>query len=113
LQEQLAEIWRTSDRLGREVICTTDSHNHILGKHDVMADRLDAIRPAIEQPSYITRDADYPHRENYYRRTPSGRRFIKVVVEYRPVPPQGTWTSEVITAYLSRKIKRKEAQLWP
>jgi hypothetical protein len=77
-----------------------------------MANRLDTIRPAIEQPGYITQDADYPHRENYYRRTVSGRRFVKVV-EYRPVPPQGTWVGEVITAYLVRKIKGKEAQLWP
>jgi hypothetical protein len=85
----LAEIWRTHDRFGREVNVTSEGRNHILDEHDHMANRLETIRPAIEQPSYVTQDADYLHRENSYRRTPSGRRFIKVVVEYRPVPPQG------------------------
>jgi hypothetical protein len=109
----LEEIWRTQDRLGREVVFTTECRGHILDEHDDMADRLDAVRPAIEQPDYVTLDADYPHRENHYRRTPSGRRYIKVVVEYRPVPPQGTWIGKVITAHICRKIKREEALLWP
>ena len=38
---------------------------------------------------------------------------MKVVVNYRPVPPQGTWEGEVITAYHARRPKSKEAQLWP
>ena len=109
----MQEIWRTEDRLGREVIFSSRGLSHILDEHDRMADRLAAIRPTIEHPGYVTQDANYPHRENYYRRTPSGRRYLKVVVAYRPVPPQGTWAGEVVPAYLTRKIKRQEAQLWP
>jgi hypothetical protein len=109
----LAEIWRTQDRLGREVIFSSEGRDHILERHENMADRLDEVLPTIEQPDYVTQDADYPHRENHYRWTPSGRRFIKVVVEYRPISPQGTWEGEVITAHISRNLKRKEAMLWP
>lgn len=109
----MAELWRTRDRLGREVVFTSEARNHILERHDDMADRLSEIRSVVERPDYVTQDADYPHRENHYRRTPSGRRFIKVVVEYRPVPPQGTWAGAVVTAHISRKPKRKEALLWP
>jgi hypothetical protein len=109
----LAEIWRTEDRLGREVFLTEARRDHILAEHDDLVDRMDAVRTVVEEPDFVTRDADYPRRENHYRWIPRESRYIKVVVEYRPVPPQGTWAGKVITAYFSGKRKRKEALLWP
>jgi hypothetical protein len=109
----LAEIWWTQDRLGREVVFTLTGRNHILDRHDDMMNLLDEVRPAIEEPDYVTRDAEYPHRENHYRQIPSMRRFIKVVVAYRPEPLPEAWAGEVITAYIVRKLKPKESLLWP
>ena len=68
---------------------------------------------AIEQPDFVTRDVRYHHREIHYRRSPSGQGWIKVVVNYRPVPPQGTWAGEVITAYRVDERDIEEVQLWP
>ena len=33
------------------------------------------------------------------------RRFIKVVVAYRPVQPPGAWMGEVITAHIAKKLR--------
>jgi hypothetical protein len=52
-------------------------------------------------------------REIHYPRTPSGQGWMRVVVNYRPVPPQGTWAGEVITAYRIDERDVKEVQLWP
>lgn len=109
----MAEVWRTRDRIGREVVLTSLRHDHILAEHDDLAPQMDDARLATEQPDFITRDARYPHRENHYRRTLWSQLLVKVVVNYRPVPPQGTWEGEVITAYRARRPKSKEAQLWP
>jgi len=78
-----------------------------------MADRLDDVRAAIEEPDFVTRDVKYHHRENRYRRVASGQGLLKVVVQYRPVPPQGTWVGEVITAYRVKKRKSREVLLEP
>jgi hypothetical protein len=109
----VAEIWRTRDRAGREVILASAGLDHILQGHDEIADRLDEVRATIEQPDFVTRDARYHHRENHYRRMASGQGLLKVVVQYRPVPPQGTWVGEVITAYRFKTRKSTEVLLEP
>jgi hypothetical protein len=109
----LAEIWRTGDWNGREVAFTTAAQDHILEKHDDMAEFQANVRMAIELPDLVTRDARYGRRENHYRRIPSTGGWVKVVVNYRPVPPQGAWNGEVITAYHVPRPKPKEAKLWP
>jgi hypothetical protein len=109
----VAEIWRTQDRAGREVVLTPTRLDHILGRHNYMAGRLDQVRTAVEQPDFVTRDSEYPRREICYRRTPSGQGLMKVVVNYRPAPPQGTWIGEVITAYRIDERNIQEVQLWP
>jgi hypothetical protein len=95
----LAEIWRTRDRFGREVYFSSARREHILQEHDDMADRLDEIQTVIEQPTVVTRDRDFRHRENHYRQIDIGKNWVKVVVHYRPEPPQSTWEGEIITAY--------------
>jgi len=109
----VAEIWRTRDRAGREIVLTSARLDHILEEHDEIADRLDEVRMTIEQPDFVTRDARYHHREIHYRRVASGQGLLKVVVQYRPVPPQGAWVGEVITAYRVKKRKSREVLLEP
>lgn len=79
-------IWWTQDRLGREVILTTVGRDHIGDRHRQVADRLDEVRSAVEHPDFVT---------------------------YRPVPPQGTWVGEVVTAYRVEERDEQEAQRWP
>jgi hypothetical protein len=83
-------IWEASDRFGRQITLTLQRQEHIFAEHDEMAHHLDLVRVTVEPPDFVTRDRRYPHRENCYRPEPSGSRWIKVVVHYRPVPPQGT-----------------------
>ena len=109
----MAEIWSTSDHRGREVVFTLERRAHVLQRHGDMADRLDEIRATVEQPDFVTRDRGYPRREVYYRYTPSGQGFIRVVVNYRAVPPQGTWVGAVITAFRVEGRQPEEVQLWP
>ena len=109
----LAEIWRTSDYRGRVVVLTTEGRAHIVHRRSTMAARLAEVRLAIERPTLVTQDATYPRRECHYRQTSDGQGLIKVVVKYGPIPPQGTWLGEVVTAYPVDNPKRKEAPLWP
>jgi hypothetical protein len=73
-----------------------------------MAGRLHDVRTAIEQPTVVTRDLEYRHRENHYRRFSSERDWIKVVVQYRPIPPEGTWEGTIITAYPVKRPDPRE-----
>ena len=107
------EIWQGQDRFERKVTLTPQRQEHIFIEHSDMEDRLDYVRLTVEQPNFVTRDRRYPHRENFYRSEPAGSRWIEVVVHYRPVPPQGTWEGEVITAYHLKRRKIKEVPLWP
>ena len=82
-------------------------------KHPNMAERLADARVAVEAPDFARRDALRAHGENHYRRPAPGAAWIKVVVHYRPIPPQGTWVGEVITAYPTDHVGSKEGPLWP
>lgn len=108
----MAAIWVTRDRLGREVTLTETRQAHILLKHPQVAGRLDDIRAVVETPDAVHADARYDRRENHYRWIAAGGR-IKVVVIYRPVPPQGTWAGEVVTAYPVKQVDPAEVRLWP
>jgi hypothetical protein len=107
----VAEIWRTRDRAGREVVLTSAGLKHIRHRHDDMTRRLDEIRTAIENPDVVTRDLEYRHRENHYGPSSFKPPWTKVVVQYRPVSPQGTWMGEVITAYPVKRRDPKEERL--
>jgi hypothetical protein len=107
----VAEIWRTQDRAGREVVLTSARLDHILRRHDDMSSRLDEVRTTIEQPDLVTRDVEYRHRENHYGRSLFDQPWIKVAVQHRPIPPQGTWAGDIITAYPVRRRDPKEELL--
>ena len=111
----MAVIKRLRDRAGREVVLTEARWAHILREHNELAGRRAEIRATVELPEFVSADADNAHRENHYRRLGPNEPFLKVVVHYRPVPPQGTWEGEVITAHQvgTRRVKRREQQLWP
>lgn len=108
----MAAIWETVDRFGRSVSLSESRWDHIVAARSPHLLSPDAIRGIIEFPAEITLDADYAHRECFY----SDRTFglgLKVVVQFRPVSPQGTWVGAVITAYPSKAIKRTETRRWP
>ena len=109
----MAEVWRARDHLGRVVILSPTGLDHIQVRHDELSGRMGEIRAAVEHPDFVTRDRQRDHRECFYCRTPSGPEFIEVVIYYRPVPPQGTWEGEIITAYHVDEPEPKEAALWP
>ena len=114
-RERMAHVWRTRDRFGREVALTDAGWNHIVAERQGAPPTPDEIREAGESPDGVTADATFPRRENFYRSRQTGRggRFLKVVVRFQPVPPDGTWAGEVITAHPARRIKPGEDQLWP
>ena len=111
----MAAVWRTRDRFGRELVLTDVGWGHIVAKRKGEPPAPDEIREAVESPDFVTVDATYPRRENSYRSRRPGRggRFLKVVVRFQPVPPDGTWAEEVITAYPAQRIKPGEDQRWP
>lgn len=108
------------DYRGRVVVLSAERWRHILDGHAVMAEHLDALAATIATPEIVNRDPARVHREVLYRRLrPGGRRFLKVVVHYRPVAPTepdataSEWWGTVLTAYLTSRIKPGEERLWP
>lgn len=99
--------------MGREVALTSAAWMHIMAEHGELAGRVADIRAAVESPEIVTRDRIRAHREVHYRRTRSGHHWLRVVVNYGPVPPQGTWAGTVITAHVIREPERKEVRIWP
>ncbi len=94
----MAEVWRTRDRRGRVVVLTEADLAH--------------LRATVEIPHVSTRDAQYTSRACHDWRTAPYRLWLKVVVHHCPVPPQGTWAGQVITAYRTTKIVEDD-DLWP
>ena len=101
----MADIWRTTDRLGREVTLTEAGWAHIVRQRRDAVPTQDEVRAAVADADLIVADVDFPRRRNHYRRRPAGGRYLKVVVNYRPVPPQGTWAGEVVTAHPAHRPK--------
>ncbi len=75
-----------------------------------MQDDLDSVRRTIVDPDFIIQDADFPARQNFYRR---GAHFalphdyIKVVVEFRSLV-----LGRLVTAYPVDRRKPAEHVLW-
>ena len=109
----MATVWRTRDRLGRAVVVTEADWQHIVAQRAPAVPSLGDIRAAVETPDVVNADARYPRRENHCRRAGAAGSYLKVVVAYRPVPPQGTWAGRVVTAYHTGTFPQKEQNLWP
>ena len=98
---------------GREVSLTAARSAHIVGQHPDMVGRLANVRATVEAPEAVTRDRTYPNREVHYRRPPGELRYVRVVVRYLPVPPDGTFVGEVITAHWIGMVEQRETHVWP
>lgn len=110
----MATIWRVGDREGRRVRLTDDGWAHILERHaDEMTGREADVLRTVEAPDLVNADVAHAHREVCYRSFGPGRPMLRVVVHYRPIPPQGTWSGEVITAHPTFRSKRGEPRRWP
>ena len=107
------EIWRTRDNFDRVVYLSRVKLAHIRSRHKEFADRLVDIRSTIEKPDFVARHRLREHRECFYREEAPGKELIKVIVHYRPIPPQGTWIGEVTTAFPVGLYRPKEVKLWP
>lgn len=100
--------------MGREVELTDHGWGHIMERHaDDLAGHEAEVRLTGAAPDRINIDADHARREIYYRAFGTGRRMLRVVVNYRPVPPQGTWVGDVVTAHPTFRHKRGEQHRWP
>ena len=65
-----------------------------------------SVKRSVQKPIFITQDAHYPKRQNYYRR--NGRKgYIKVVVEFMDED-----VGDVITAFPDDNIKKGETETW-
>jgi hypothetical protein len=107
----VAVLWRARDWLGRDVALTEAGLAHILDKHPEMIDYLNDVRATIAAPDFSTQDKRYRPRACLYRRMMPNEPRTKVVVHYRPAPPQGSWAGEIITAYRTSKVAEEE-YLW-
>jgi len=103
----MADLWRTRDRFGREVVLTEADWAHILGRRPRMIGQEAEVRLAVERADRVVHDADHADRENHYWRV-SRRTFLKVVVAY-----DAAEIGVVITAHPSHKPKQREQQRWP
>jgi hypothetical protein len=110
--EPASVIWETVDRLGRTVALTDAAWSHIRARHRDLSEAQDEIREAIALADEVFRDRTYRHRDIHYRRYGSGRLWLRVVVNYRPIELHG-WTGHIITAHFTGKRSKSEVLLWP
>ena len=105
-----------SDRDGIRVSCDErEWYDHIVDEHPEVDGREEEIRLAISDPFAVYQDANHPDRKLYYRLTtqmpaPLMLGYIRVVVQYRKRSREVR--GQVITAFLSPKIREGDTQLW-
>lgn len=108
----MAIIWETIDRLERTVELTEEGWAHILFEHEELANRAEEVQDAVTYADEVVRDKVYTHRDIHYQLRGSGRRWLRVVVHYRPSDPSA-WVGEVITAHFISRRDRREVPKWP
>lgn len=100
--------------MGREVELADHGCAHSMDRHAEELARSEAdVRLTVLAPDHVNADAEHAHREVCYRSFGPGRPMLRIVVHYRPVPPQGTWAGEIITAHPIGRSKRGEQRRWP
>lgn len=111
-------IFEGVDPVGRRVVARSRRRDgHVRDKHSEVVHHRAAVREAIETPTFVARDADHPERENFHRfgALPGfDRHHPKVCVEDGPTDSAGNRSDgEIITAYPTPKLKRREIRIWP
>ena len=113
----MADVLRCTDRWGREIVLTDECWNgHILPDRAILRGLESRLEVVLTDPYRVRRDATNPSRECFYRhRTLPGmpRLFLKVVVEFRPIGPNGVLDGSDITAFPTNHFKTGEQQIWP
>ena len=112
----MTELLRCNDYFGRLVVLTESRWNeHILIDHAEMASLQGVIEDTLVDPDLVNYDRDFADREVFYKLEAggtSGNRHIKVCVEYRRRSPSSKPEGRIITAYITRNVKRGEATKW-
>jgi hypothetical protein len=111
------ELRSYRDRFGRRISLTYERWSgHILILHPEMKALEHLVRRAIIHPDLIAVDRDYPNREVFYTLNVAGtlgNRHVKVCVEFRSKELEDKMTEGiVVTAYITRQMKRGETPIW-
>lgn len=101
------------DQWGRTIRLTQEAWiEHILVRHDELTDHLEAVRDTLIVPDAVRYSAIRPDEECFYRFGAAStfpNRYLKVAVRF---PTDDNGLGFVNTAYISRRIPRKEAFKW-
>lgn len=105
--------FEVQDRWGRTIRLTEEVWNeHVLGRHEELADQLDAIVETLIAPNMVRFDARRFDGECFYRfgAVPTfPHRYLKVAVRF--IAAEGGM-GYIHTAHISRKIPPKETLKW-
>jgi hypothetical protein len=104
------------DVFGRQVVLSSERwENHILRLHPEMSELFVLIEQVLSAPDLVMIDRDDPNRESYYLLGVAGRdlnRHVKVCVEFPSGGSGHQPIGSVVTAYISRDIKKGETLKW-
>ncbi len=106
-------IWSTTDRLGRLVVLSDAGWQHIYRRHGDTVEDPEMVKAVIQGAERIVADAVYPHRSIHVAALGNPSLPMRVVVHYRPEPPDGTWIGDVVTAFRGRPPKDGGRTQWP
>lgn len=111
-------LFRAIDaRDGTEVVCDKANwEKHITSEHPEMADQMDVVKRAIENPFCIYQTTAHIRRQAFYRPSelppPFDRGFVRIIVEYNSSRLFGR-KGRVCTAFHTSSAKRGEVMIWP
>lgn len=107
------------DRWSRRVIAREHRwDSHIVAEHPEMLDDYGEVEATIRNPEFVNFDATRPQTDVFYRTIepphPYAGYYCKVVVRYGPGNVAGTITDgEVVTAFVTNKVRKGEQHKWP
>ena len=96
-------VFVEKEKFGQLIRLTGERWQHIVERHPEVKEHLLKIRSTIQKPDLIVQN-QYNQVERYYHKYfKSLKNYLIVIIEYKK--------NFIITAFISRKIKRGE-QLW-
>lgn len=93
-------------------------HSHVVAEHPELRDGHGEVETSIRTPEFVNLDATRPNTEVFYRTIepphPYAGYYCKVVVRYGPGNMAGGVTDgEVVTAFVTNKVRKGEQRKWP